>query len=345
MSIRSRLPELESLEALLSEMDARVRVIAEVSHGRERVPIHAVLLGPDDPSLPTLLYTGGVHGLERVGTQVLTSYLRSLKVALSWDKMLRQMLERVRVLFVPLLNPVGMAQSLRSNGHGVDLMRNAPVEAEQGSRWFELHRGQRLSPLLPWYRGHPHQAMEVESRALCDFVAQEVFPSCFAIGLDVHSGFLAGDRIWFPYAGSQKLFPNTPELWALKHLLQETHEHHVYTVEPQSLNYTTHGDLWDYLYDQYRATNPDGVFLPLTLEISSYLWYRKNPRQLLSRSGLFHPMKQHRLVRVQRRHKTLFDFLSRAVYSRESWLPRDEAHRASLHREAERDWPQAEAIG
>jgi hypothetical protein len=345
MSIRSRLPELESLEALLPEMDARVRVLGEVVHGRERLPIHAVLLGPDDPTLPTLLYTGGVHGLERVGTQILVSYLRTIKVALSWDEVLRETLRRIRLLFVPLLNPVGMAQSLRSNGHGVDLMRNAPVEAEEGSRWFELHRGQRLTPLLPWYRGQSQAGMEVESRALCDFVEQEVFPSSFAIGLDVHSGFLAGDRIWFPYAGTRALFPNTPELWALKHLLHETHEHHVYTVEPQSLNYTTHGDLWDYLYDQYRAANPSGVFLPLTLEISSYLWYRKNPRQLFSRSGLFHPIKHHRLARVQRRHKTLFDFLSRAVFSCDNWLPRDEAHRAALHREAEQDWVVSEVVG
>jgi hypothetical protein len=239
---------------------------------------------------------------------------------------------------VPLLNPAGMALGLRSNARGVDLMRNSPVRAEQSSRWFELHRGQRLTAFLPWYQGKPGAALEVESAALCDFVAQELFPSRCAIAVDVHSSFLPGDRIWFPYARSRQPFAHTPEVMAFTQLLGHTHEGHVYTVEPQSLNYTTHGDLWDHVYDCSREAGARGVFLPLTLELSSRPWYRKNPRQLLRRAGLFHPIKAHRLARVQRRHKTLFDFLTRAVVSHELWLPATDAHRSELSREADERW-------
>jgi hypothetical protein len=276
--------------------------------------------------------------LERVGTQVLLSYLRTLKSALSWDEALAHMLTQMRVLVVPLVNPVGMALGLRSNGRGVDLMRNAPTMAEEASRWYELHRGQRLTPFLPWYQGRQDGEMEIEARVLSDYMLEQLGSSVCAVSVDVHSGFLAGDRIWFPYARSKRPFANTPEVMALSHLLGDTHEHHVYTVEPQSINYTTHGDLWDYIYDRHRAASPKRVFLPLTLELSSNQWYRKNPRQLVSRVGLFHPVKAHRLARVQRRHKTLFDFLMRGVMSHERWLPTTDKHRAALLREAEERW-------
>ena len=338
-SLRKTLPELDALEQLLEGFPiGQVRTLDTVHHARQSLPIHAVLLGPEDKSLPTLLFVGGVHGLERVGTQVLLSYLRTLKAALTWDTVLCDMLTRMRLLFVPLLNPAGMALGLRSNARGVDLMRNAPVLAEQRSRWFELYRGQRITPFLPWYQGKQGEAMEVESSALCEFVEQELFPSRCAIAIDVHSGFLAGDRIWFPYARSLQPFPHTPEIMALTQLLGETHEGHVYTIEPQSINYTTHGDLWDHVYDLYRRSSAPGTLLPLTLELSSRLWYRKNPRQLMRRTGLFHPVKAHRLARVQRRHKTLFDFLTRAVVSHERWLPATDAHRSTLLREAHERW-------
>jgi hypothetical protein len=120
--------------------------------------------------------------------------------------------------------------------------------------------------------------------------------------------------------------------------LTQTHENHVYTVEPQAINYTTHGDLWDHVHDRHLARGEESVLLPLTLEISAQRWYRKNPGQLLTRVGLFHPVKAHRIVRAQRRHKLLFDFLLRATRSHRSWAPDEPSHRATLLREALERW-------
>lgn len=338
-SLRASLPELAELEALLPELPgARTRTLTVVRHAGQALPVHAVLLGPADVTSPALLFVGGVHGLERVGTQVLLAYLRSLRAALGWDELLGHMLRRIRLLFVPLVNPAGMALGLRSNARGVDLMRNSPVRADADSRWYELHRGQRLSPYLPWYQGDPERGMESESRALAELVEEQLFPSACAVVVDVHSSFLAGDRLWFPYARSRAPIAHAPELLALAELLGRTHEGHVYTFEPQAINYTTHGDLWDHLYDRSRAGGRSGVFLPLTLELSSHPWYRKNPRQLVHKLGLFHPIKPHRLARVQRRHKTLFDFLARAVLSHERWLPCSPEQRAQLERRAHERW-------
>ena len=71
----------------------------------------------------------------------------------------------------------------------------------------------------------------------------------------------------------------------------------------------THGDIWDYLYMQ-SLSQPQRTFLPLTLEMGSWLWVRKNPRQMLDFFGYFNPVIGHRHHRVLRQHLPLFEFLT-----------------------------------
>ena len=80
-----------------------------------------------------------------------------------------------------------------------------------------------------------------------------------------------------------------------------------------------------------------GVFLPLTLEMGSWLWVKKNPRQLFSRLGMFNPVIAHREQRVLRRHLPLLDFLLRAALSHARWLP-GEAERDGHRRQALARW-------
>jgi hypothetical protein len=181
--------------------------------------------------------------------------------------------------------------------------------------------------------------MQEEAQALCDFVRREIFPSRLVLSLDVHSGYAGKDRIWFPYAKSRRMIPHVAQAVQLKRLLDRTYPNHRYVFEPQALHYTTHGDLWDHLYDCYRAERPDGLFLPLTLELGTSSWLRKNPTQALSALGFFHPMKAHRVVRVLRRHGPLFAFLSRALYSPDSWAYPDESEIESLKQAALAQWP------
>jgi hypothetical protein len=61
--------------------------------------------------------------------------------------------------------------------------------------------------------------------------------------------------------------------------------------------------------------------LPLTLEMGSWNWVRKNPFQLFSSHGLFHPTKPHRVKRVLRSHLILFEFLLQATAAQAHWLP------------------------
>jgi len=337
------LPELREIMILAEHVTrpaqpwAKVEVLGEVGHGGESFPLIAFRFGPDDPSLPTLALFGGVHGLERIGTQVVLAYLRTFVEMARWDRLTQDMLADTRLLAFPLVNPAGMFLRLRSNGRHVDLMRNAPVEAEglAGWHWFG---GQRISPRLPWYRGAADSPMETEALAVCEFVRREVFPARVALSLDAHSGYGAVDRLWFPYAKTRSPFPDLAQAVALKHLLDKTHPNHVYRVEPQSSQYLAHGDLWDYLYDEYRACRPDGRYIPLTLEMGSWLWVKKNWFQAFSALGVFNPRLPHRLRRTLRRHLFLFDLFHRAVRSPEPWagLPPAEADR--LRRQGEELW-------
>lgn len=310
-----KLPEWGLLTSLLQNFSSlgEIEVLGTSECEKYEIPLLGLSLGSRDPEAPVLALFSGVHGLERIGTQVCLSLLRSLHQSLLWDDVLLQTLEKIRIVAVPLINPIGMLHQKRSNPNNVDLMRNAPIEAK--ARVPFLIGGQKISPRLPWYRG---EKLEPENQALLNFCEKHFFQSKKVISLDFHSGFGVQDQIWFPYAGDNKPFPHLAEVHALKELFESTHPHHFYKIEPQSLNYMTHGDVWDHTYNLYQAQNP-GVYLPLCLEMGSWMWVRKNPLQIFSPLGAFNPMQPHRHKRILRRHLTFFHFLIRALASSHSW--------------------------
>jgi hypothetical protein len=329
----NELAELDRIiEAGAPHLD--VRCLCEVDSGARRFPVHAVSLGSKATDAPVVGLFGGVHGLERIGTQVLLAFLATLVTRLKWDELLHEQLARVRLVFVPIVNPGGMWSHTRCNPNGVDLMRNAPIDAAEPVPF--LLGGQRVSARLPWYRGLPGAAMEPEAQAVCDLVEKELLSHPFSIALDCHSGFGLRDRIWFPHAYTRTPFAALAEVHALVELFDGAYPHHNYLFEPQSRQYLTHGDLWDHLYLRSRS-DPARVFLPLTLEMGSWLWIKKSPRQLLSRVGIFNPLAAHRQQRVLRSHLVWLDFLCRSAPAWRNWLPRGE-EREAHERAALADW-------
>lgn len=296
--------QLKSIERRWSSIGS-VRTLENIAHKDQTFPILEFRIGSTTPSDPALMITGGVHGLERIGTDVALSFMETLIGRWEWDRSLRHTLDQIQLIVIPLVNPVGHAQFTRSNGNGVDLMRNAPVTAKQAS--FAVG-GHHWSRRLPWYRGNPEQTeagMEPESRALVNSVRGVLKEASFTLALDLHSGFGIQDQIWYPYAFSQDPLPSIDQVKIFEDLLRKALPYHAYKVEPQSLHYTTHGDLWDFLYLGHERKN----FLPLTLEMGSWSWVRKNPFQLFSLLGPFNPIKLHRHRRTLRRHLPLFQFL------------------------------------
>lgn len=334
--LRTFLPEMVELERLLAEAPDTVttRVVERIGLPAMWLPIYRVDLGSDDPRAPALLLVGGVHGLERIGTQVVMAWLRNLLSRLRWDKHLQDLLTKVHITFMPLVNPGGMYLNQRSNPGGVDLMRNSPVRAQQQSAF--LLGGQSWSRRLPWYRGRPEITMEAENRAL-ESVIQDLLPGRpFSLALDCHSGFGWQDQIWFPYAYRRRPMRNIGSVMALKLLWEESWPNHQYQFEPQSQHYLTHGDLWDYFYKRVNREG-SGSFIPLTLEMGSWRWIRKRPRQLFRLDGLFNPMVPHRHQRVLRSHLAFMEFLATAAASHDQWLP-DDKNAAMLKEAAIAHW-------
>jgi hypothetical protein len=333
----SKIPELVELERIIElgagKLETRVACEVKMPKG-DSYPVHVIALGNPDPKVPAVGYFGGVHGLERIGAAVVIAYLHSLVMRLQWDSTLHKQLESVRLVFMPIVNPGGMALGTRANPNGVDLMRNSPVEARDAVPF--MVGGQRMSAGLPWYRGPKAKAMEIENQAVCEVVETELLSRNFSLSVDCHSGFGSRDRIWFPYAHRRAPIAHLAEMHALKSIFVQTNSHHRYIIEPQSLQYLAHGDLWDHLYMQSCAQE-QRIFLPLTLEMGSWLWVKKNPRQVFSRHGIFNPLIEHRQQRVLRQHQLLLDFLSRAACGNSLWLPNSDA-RASHHAQALQDW-------
>ena len=331
----TELPELLELHQLAELAGPRMtrRVLCEIDADGQRFPVEAFMLGSASPNAPAVGFFGGVHGLERIGAEVTIAYLRSLVMRLPWDDTLHRQLETVRLVFMPVVNPGGLWLATRANPNGVDLMRNAPVESAE--RVPFLIGGQRLSAAMPWYRGPLGAPMEAESTALCELVEAELMGRPFSMAVDCHSGFGLADRIWFPFAHTPRPIAHLAEVHALGEIHDDALPHHRFVLEPQSRQYLTHGDLWDHLY--LRACERPGVFLPLTLEMGSWLWIKKNPRQIFSRHGIFNPVIVHRQQRVLRRHVAWLDFIVRAACSHARWVPTG-AQRADHGRRALARW-------
>ncbi len=314
--------EFKALDLLIENLPSVVehQVLDEVNYKNETYPIHAFSIGKKSPDIPVFGIFGGVHGLEQVGSHVVLSYLNYLFQLLSWDENTVRLFERVRLVSIPIINPVGIVHLMRSNGNGVDLMRNSPIDSYE--KVVPLVGGHRLGKLIPWYRGKRNE-MELESRVLCDFVKEHVLSADNSITIDFHSGFGFKDRLWYPYACSTKPFDRKPMIDKLEKLFDKTVPHHIYKIEPQSDNYTTHGDLWDYLYFYRKEKFPEKNFIPLTLEMGSWIWLKKNPLQLFSKGGLFNPIKNHRFDRAMRRHFLMIDFFLRASANPNLWNKMD----------------------
>lgn len=339
--LEKKLPEMVTLRRLARALEgkARVNVEATVERNGRSFPLISVVMGSEDPEAPSFGVFGGVHGLERIGSDVVISWIQTLSETMDWDEFVQDRLKKSRLVFMPIVNPVGIFETRRSNGNGIDLMRNSPVRADKDPAF--LLGGHSYSPHLPWYSPEVRgaQDMEVEAQALCGLVEREMFRSKCAVSVDVHSGFGSVDRLWFPWAKSKSPPPHLEEITALKQLFDRSHPHHFYQIEPQSKSYTTHGDIWDWLYERHpREVSSNSFYLPYTLELGSWLWLKKNPRQLFSSLGAFNPVQPHRIKRILRRHLTLFDFLHRAVISSNAWLGGDEATRSRLRRRAMDLW-------
>ncbi|WP_440874658.1 M14 family zinc carboxypeptidase [Thalassotalea sp. PLHSN55] len=337
--VRKLLPEYTDIARIIEQSEGLITTTifdvfqTTLKNGQTvELPLLGMSFGSDDAQAPAITFVGGIHGIERIGSQVVLSYLHSLINRAKWDSATQHSLQKLRFNFLPVMNPVGMLRGRRCNGNGVDLMRNAPISATDKVPW--LVGGQQFSRYLPWYRGK--LGLERENQHLIGFLENDCLTRKFNLVVDCHSGFGFQDRLWLPYAYRKRPPRKVANYFALYQLWQNAYPHHAYVFEPQSRHYNTHGDLWDYVSKivKHQYQQP---FLSLTLEMGSWNWVKKRPRQLFSYRGLFNPDVAHRWARVQRSHLVLFDFLSQASLNYQHWLPNAD-NKAQLRKAAIEHW-------
>ena len=80
------LKEIESLEKIIANFGslARTEVVEEVTYKGKTFPIHTVEIGSENPEDPVIGYFGGVHGLEKIGSEVILAFMDSLASLANW---------------------------------------------------------------------------------------------------------------------------------------------------------------------------------------------------------------------------------------------------------------------
>lgn len=272
-----------------------------------RFPIHCIELGtPKAIRRHPAGLIAGVHGLEFIGVRVVLDFLEAI---VEEDFMPELRKGRLGIVCIPLVNPGGIALKRRSNPAGVDLMRNSGVQADHAMPFFGGHR---ISSHLPYYRG---ASLEPESRALRKVVIESFFnvKNSLIPVVDVHSGFGSCDHVWWPYAGRKTPCADSALFERIADHMRRGSGHDLYRYGPQSETYTTHGDLWDRFYDEYRHhAGERGLasrFLPITLEIGTWTELRANPARLLNAHKIFNPPRETKAETTIRYRRFLRDLL------------------------------------
>ena len=225
--MKSLFRELDKVYGLIeiAEQHGKVDLLGSIPVKSHRLPIYGFSFGREDPKAPVFGIFGGVHGLEKIGTELAVYFLFNICKRLEWNTQLQDLLKKVRIVSIPLINPTGMYLNTRANVNGVDLMRNAPTNAI--GKQMPLLSGHRISPLLPWYSGKSG-SLEPENEILIKFIEESILQSRFAMSLDLHSGFGFKDRIWFPYAKTTEAFPYYDLAVKMKSLVDENLKHHTF---------------------------------------------------------------------------------------------------------------------
>ena len=84
--IQRSIPELLDLDRLAGALVGRasLETLCTVHWQDIALPVRALTLGAVEPEAPLLLCVGGVHGLERIGAQVVLGFIETLVAALRW---------------------------------------------------------------------------------------------------------------------------------------------------------------------------------------------------------------------------------------------------------------------
>jgi hypothetical protein len=221
----------------IGSLGGREQVVGQSVEGR---PLWRFDLGSRQPGAPAVLLTGLIHGGELIGSVALLDAVTRLRGS--------PVLDRARVVVMPMVNPDAMAANLdrlrrgrlayqRCNARGVDLNRNFPL-VERPPRFVHPMAGSSFR-LSPYYRGEGPLS-EPESRAVSE-VAFDVTP---ALAIGFHS---FGNLLLYPWACSRQPNPRLPRYARLAEVFLRKLPNATYRCRQAIDWYPIVGDLDDWL--------------------------------------------------------------------------------------------------
>lgn len=284
-----------------------------------RFPIHMVQIGKDSAIRKNPVgLIAGVHGLETIGIQVLLDFMEYIVNPKSSGYIPEIKSGKVGILCLPIANPGGVALKRRANPGGVDLMRNSGIDAEHPTPFFGGHK---LTRRLPYFRG---KGLQPESRSLLRLMAEYFYPITKTVlpVLDVHSGFGAIDRVWWPYAKTDTFCEDQSAYEKVADYLKNQCGHGNLEYGSQSDSYQANGDLWDLVYDQFKGVQrakDSSLLLPFTLEIGTWSSIKEEPSRIFKKKGIFNPTKANRQETITRYRGFLRDYVMLSSTKPKNW--------------------------
>ena len=246
----------------------------------EAMPIHALRFGAADPTLAALLVTGGVHGLERIGTTSRSRFSRRSSRASSGTRCCTSCSRACASSSCRCVNPVGMARGSRANGSGVDLMRNAPAAS---LRWHAARRRPALLVAAALVHGRRRARWSPNRRPCVRLVERELFASPLAIaarpalGLRPHRSALVSVR-----AHARAAARSRPRSTRSSALLDDDAAEPRLSRSSRPRASTRSAATSGTTSTIAGAARAAASLISLTLEMGSWSWVRKNPLQGLS---------------------------------------------------------------
>ncbi|HPX92539.1 MAG TPA: M14 family zinc carboxypeptidase, partial [Spirochaetota bacterium] len=123
----------EEIESFLDEVALKypnITSLDTVGYSTDGRAIHAIVISDKDfPAStmadpePRVRLVGGIHGNEKVTTEVLIRMIEYLVYNYKIDAAIKELIDNRYIVIIPVLNPDGLVAGTRYNSRGVDLNR------------------------------------------------------------------------------------------------------------------------------------------------------------------------------------------------------------------------------
>ena len=196
---------MDSFQRLLDDLQNFAQIqVHGYSHSKNIIFLLCLWRWDPDPTAPVLGLFGGVHGLERIGSQVVLSLMNTFFANDFMGQSYSRDFRKMRLFYAFDQSPGEFFIKREAILRGVDLMRNAPVDAEGKSTWL-VGRSPPVHQTSMVQRSTGRRiASRIQSPAWS--LPPKFFQSSRVLTVDFHSGFGNIDRLWLPYAKSTRPF-------------------------------------------------------------------------------------------------------------------------------------------